>query len=34
MCELAETQLGWAHLSTGELVREVQRSGGHRPSDR
>ena len=30
MCELAETQLGWAHLSTGELVREVQRSGGPR----
>lgn len=30
MCELAETQLGWAHLSTGELLREVQQGGGPR----
>ena len=28
MCELAETQLGWTHLSTGELLREVQQGGG------
>ena len=30
MCELAETQLGWTHLSTGELLREVQQGGGPR----
>ena len=25
VCELAETQLGWTHLSTGELLRAQQR---------
>ena len=30
MCELAETQLGWTHLSTGELLREAQQSGDTR----
>jgi adenylate kinase family enzyme len=28
MCELAESQLGWKHLSTGELLRDEIRSGG------
>jgi len=28
MCELAEFQLGWVHLSTGELLREEIESGG------
>lgn len=28
MCELAESQLGWAHLSTGELLRaEIENNG-------
>ncbi len=26
MCELAESQLGWTHLSTGELLRDEQES--------
>ncbi len=28
MCELAESQLGWVHLSIGELCRMEQKSGG------
>ena len=28
MCELAEVQLGWTHLSTGELLRAELESGG------
>jgi len=28
MCELAESQLGWTHLSTGELIRAEQSKGG------
>jgi len=28
MCELAESQLGWTHLSTGELLRAARESGG------
>lgn len=28
MCELAESQLGWTHLSTGELLRAEVESGG------
>jgi len=28
MCELAEVQLGWVHLSTGDLCREEMASGG------
>ena len=28
MCELAESQLGWTHLSTGELIRAEQDKGG------
>lgn len=28
MCELAEAQLGWTHLSVGELLRAEQKSGG------
>ena len=28
MCELAELQLGWTHLSTGELLRADLESGG------
>ena len=28
MCELAESQLGWTHLSTGELCRAERQSGG------
>ncbi len=28
MCELAESQLGWSHLSTGELCRAEMESGG------
>lgn len=28
MCELAESQLGWTHLSTGELLRAEIASGG------
>ncbi len=32
MCELAESQLGWTHLSTGELLRaEIESSGPHGP---
>lgn len=28
MCELAEMQLGWTHLSTGDLLRAELKSGG------
>ncbi|MFN2378337.1 MAG: nucleoside monophosphate kinase [Candidatus Binatia bacterium] len=28
MCELAEIQLGWTHLSTGDLLRAEQETGG------
>lgn len=28
MCELAESQLGWTHLSTGDLLRADHESGG------
>lgn len=28
MCELAESQLGWTHLSTGELLRAEIKAGG------
>jgi UMP-CMP kinase len=28
MCELAEEQLGWTHLSTGDLLRTEQQRGG------
>lgn len=28
MCELAESQLNWVHLSTGELLRAEQEAGG------
>lgn len=28
MCELAESQLGWIHLSTGDLLRTEQSAGG------
>ncbi len=28
MCELAESQLGWTHLSTGELLRAERENGG------
>lgn len=28
MCELAEEQLGWTHLSTGNLLRAEQEAGG------
>ncbi|GGY74146.1 nucleoside monophosphate kinase [Marinobacter zhanjiangensis] len=28
MCELAEIQLGWTHLSTGDLLRAEQEAGG------
>ena len=28
MCELAETQLGWTHLSTGDLLRAEREAGG------
>ncbi|MEJ6717911.1 MAG: nucleoside monophosphate kinase [Akkermansiaceae bacterium] len=28
MCELAESQLGWTHLSMGELLRVKRRAGG------
>ncbi|MCL4143138.1 UNVERIFIED_CONTAM: hypothetical protein GTU68_045984 [Idotea baltica] len=28
MCELAESQLDWTHLSTGELLRDEIKSGG------
>lgn len=28
MCELAESQLGWVHLSTGELLRAEHTQGG------
>ncbi len=28
MCELAEAQLGWTHLSTGDLLRDEQEAGG------
>ena len=28
MCELAESQLGWSHLSTGELLRAERDAGG------
>jgi len=30
MCELAEIQLGWTHLSTGELLRAERQTGGAR----
>lgn len=28
MCELAESQLGWIHLSTGDLLRAERQAGG------
>ena len=28
MCELAESQLGWVHLSTGDLLRAERETGG------
>ncbi|MDG1896170.1 MAG: nucleoside monophosphate kinase [Fuerstiella sp.] len=28
MCELAESQLGWTHLSTGDLLRTEREAGG------
>ncbi|MDP1570402.1 MAG: nucleoside monophosphate kinase [Vicinamibacterales bacterium] len=28
MCELAESQLGWTHLSTGDLLRAEHQAGG------
>ena len=28
MCELAESQLGWTHLSTGDLLRSEREKGG------
>lgn len=28
MCDLAEIQLGWTHLSTGDLLRAEQQAGG------
>ncbi|MCA1773352.1 MAG: nucleoside monophosphate kinase [Halomonas sp.] len=28
MCELADIQLGWTHLSTGDLLRAEQQAGG------
>ena len=28
MCELAESQLGWTHLSTGDLLRTERQAGG------
>ena len=28
MCELAESQLGWTHLSTGDLLRAAREAGG------
>ena len=28
MCELAESQLGWTHLSTGDLCRTARQAGG------
>jgi len=28
MCELAESQLGWTHLSTGDLCRDEHQAGG------
>ncbi|QDS96791.1 nucleoside monophosphate kinase [Adhaeretor mobilis] len=28
MCELAESQLGWTHLSMGDLLREEREAGG------
>ncbi len=28
MCSLAESQLGWVHLSTGDLIREAREGGG------
>jgi UMP-CMP kinase len=28
MCELAESQLGWTHLSTGDLLRAERQNGG------
>jgi UMP-CMP kinase len=28
MCELAESQLGWMHLSTGDLLRAAREAGG------
>lgn len=28
MCELAESQLGWTHLSTGDLLRKARSAGG------
>lgn len=28
MCELAESQLGWIHLSTGDLLRDARAAGG------
>ncbi len=28
MCELAEIQLGWVHLSAGDLLREERKKGG------
>jgi len=28
MCELATYQLGWTHLSTGDLLRAERKNGG------
>ncbi len=28
MCELSESQLGWTHLSTGDLLRAAREAGG------
>jgi UMP-CMP kinase len=33
MCELAEAQLGWTHLSTGDLLRSELEAAGPRASD-
>ena len=30
MCELAQAQLGWTHLSTGDLLRAEMEAGGPR----
>lgn len=32
MCELAESQLGWVHLSTGDLLRKAKEAGGDHAS--
>ena len=33
ICELAELQLGWTHLSTGELIRAEIEAGGPRAAE-